>query len=56
MNITLMDKVRSMLNGVGITHKFWTEAVDTPKYLLNMSTSSTLVDMTPHEVWEGKNP
>jgi hypothetical protein len=32
------------------------EAVDIVKYLLNMSPSSTLVDMTPHEVWFGKNP
>jgi hypothetical protein len=26
------------------------------KYLLNMSPSLTLVEMTPHEVWYGKNP
>ena len=32
------------------------EVVDTTRYLVNMSPSSTLVDMTPHEVWSGKNP
>jgi hypothetical protein len=26
------------------------------KYLVNMSLSLTLVDMTPHEVWFGKKP
>jgi hypothetical protein len=56
MNKTLMDKARSMLSGVGITQEFWVEAVDTAKYLVNMSPSSALVDMTPHEVWFGKNP
>ena len=45
-----------MLNGVGITQEFWTEVVDTAKYLLNMSPSSVLVDTTPHEVWLGNNP
>jgi hypothetical protein len=32
------------------------ELVDTARYLVNMSPSSTLVDMTPKEVWYGKNP
>jgi hypothetical protein len=56
MNRTLMDKARSMLSGVGLAQEFWAEAVDTAKYLVNMSPSSVLVDMTPHEVWFGKNP
>jgi transposase InsO family protein len=56
MNKTLMDKARSMLSGVGLAQEFWAEAVDTAKYLVNMSPSSALVDMTPHEVWFGKNP
>jgi hypothetical protein len=56
MNKTLMDKARSMLSGVGIAQEFWAEAVDTTKYMANMSPSSVLVDMTPHKVWSGKNP
>jgi hypothetical protein len=56
MKKKLMDKARSMLNGVGITQELWVEAVDTKKYLLNMSPSSVLIDMTPHEVWSSKNP
>jgi hypothetical protein len=56
MNRILMDKARSMLKGAGLTQKFWAEAVNIAKYLLNMSPLSVLVDTTPHEVWSGKNP
>jgi transposase InsO family protein len=56
MNITLMDKERSMLDGARLTQELWAEEVDTAKYLVNMSPSSALVDMTPHEVWYGKKP
>ena len=56
MNKMLMDKARSMLNGVGLTQEFWAEAVDTTKYLVNISPSLVLFEMTPHEVWSGKNP
>ena len=56
MNRTLMDKARSMLSGVGIAQELWVEALNIAKYLLNMSPSSTLVDMTPHELWSGKKP
>jgi hypothetical protein len=51
-----MDKSRSMLSGARIGQEFWVEPVETAKYLLNMSPSSALVDMNPHEVWSGKNP
>ena len=56
MNKTLMDKAKSMLNGVGIAQKFLVVVVDTSKYLVNMSPLSTLVEMTPHEVWFGNKP
>jgi transposase InsO family protein len=56
MNKTLMNKERIMLSGVGLAQEFWVEAVDTTKYILNMSPSSTLIDNTPHEVWLGKKP
>ena len=32
------------------------EAVDTTKYILNMSPSSKLINSTPYEVWLGKKP
>jgi hypothetical protein len=56
MKRTMMDKERSMLSGVGITQEFWAEAVDTAKYLLNISPSSVLVDTNPHGVWFDKKP
>jgi transposase InsO family protein len=56
MNKTLMDKERSMLNGVKLAQELWEDVVDTKKYLVNRSPSSVLVDSTPHEVRFGKNP
>jgi hypothetical protein len=56
MKITLVDKARIMLSGVGIIEEFYVETVNTAKYLLNVSPSSTLFDMNPHEVWSGYKP
>jgi hypothetical protein len=56
MNKTLMEKSRTMLNGVGLGQEFWAKAVGTTCYLVNRSPSSTLADKTPHEVWSGKKP
>jgi transposase InsO family protein len=41
MNKTLMDKARSMLSGVGLKQELWVEAIETARYLVNMSPSST---------------
>jgi hypothetical protein len=54
MNMTLMEKSRSMLSGAELGHEFWVEVVGTTCYLFNRSSSSTLDDKTPHEVWTGK--
>jgi hypothetical protein len=51
-----MDMAKSMLIGVGLAQELCAEAVDTAKYLVNMSPSSVLVDMTPHEVWSSNKP
>lgn len=56
MNKTLMERARSMLNGVGLGQEFWAEAVDTACYLINRSASSVLEDKTPQEVWTGEKP
>jgi hypothetical protein len=55
MNRTLMDMERSMLNDVGLTQELWAKEVETVRYLVNMSPSSTLVDMNLNEIWSGKN-
>jgi hypothetical protein len=56
MNMTLMEKSRSMLNSAELGQEFWAEAVGTTCYLVNRSPSSALDDKTPHEVWIGKKP
>jgi hypothetical protein len=56
MNMTLMEKARSMLSGVGLGQELWAEAVGTTCYLVNRSPSSVLDDKTPHEVWSGNKP
>jgi hypothetical protein len=56
MNKTLMDNSRSMLNGAGIAQELWAEAIETAIYLVNIYSSSLLVNTTLNEVWSGKNP
>eukprot|EP00253_Pinus_taeda_P002765 PITA_02765 len=52
MNKTLMERVRSMLNGFRLGHEFWAKAVDIACYLVNGSPSSVLEDKTPQENYE----
>ena len=54
MNRTLMEKVRSMLSDVGLSQDYWEEEVDTSCYVVNRSSTSTLVNKTPYEAWDGK--
>jgi hypothetical protein len=56
MNMTLMEKIRSMLNGVELEHELWEEAVGTSCYLVNRSPSLALDDKTPSKVWTIKKP
>ena len=56
MNRMLMEKVRSMLSGVTVTQELWEEVVNTTCYLVNMSLLMNLVNKTPCEAWDGKNP
>jgi hypothetical protein len=56
MNRTLMEKEGACLSGVRLGQEFWAEAVGTACYLVNRSPSSALDDMTPQEVWTGKEP
>jgi transposase InsO family protein len=56
MKMTMMEKTRCMLNGVGLGQEFWAEAVGNACYLVNISPSSVLDDKTPQDVWTGKKP
>ena len=56
MNITLMEKARSMLNDLGLLHDYWEEEVDMACYVVNRLSMLTLVDKTPYEAWDGKSP
>ena len=44
-----------MLSGARLGNEFWVEAVGIICYLVNQSTTSTLDDKNPHELWTGKN-
>jgi transposase InsO family protein len=39
MNMTLMEKARSMISGAKLGHEFWAEAVGASCYLINRSPS-----------------
>jgi hypothetical protein len=56
MNMTLMEKKRCMLSGVGLGKEFLAEVVGIACYLVNRSPSSMLDEKTPREVWSGKKP
>ena len=56
MTRTLMENERSILNNARIGHKFWVEVVETACYLVNLSSTPTLVDKAMHEVWTSKKP
>ncbi|KAL5567862.1 hypothetical protein UlMin_024437 [Ulmus minor] len=54
MNRTLMDKVRCMLVGSGLSNMFWGEALMTAYYIVNQSPSTAIDLKTPNEMWFGK--
>src|SRR5260221_8718473 len=45
-----------MLKAADVSHRFWSEAVNTAVYLSNRSPSSPLKDHTPFKVWSRKKP
>eukprot|EP00253_Pinus_taeda_P034125 PITA_34125 len=56
MDKKLMERERSMLNGVGLGYEFWAEAVEKTWYLINGSPSLVLEDKTPQEGYKLWNP
>lgn len=55
-NRTLMNMVRSMLNGRQVPKRFWPEAVVWATYVINRSPTLSLRDITPEEAWKGTKP
>lgn len=55
MNISVMDKVRSMLSESDLPKQFWAEAAATAVHLINKSPSTAIGDKIPDEVWYDKD-
>jgi hypothetical protein len=54
MNMTIMERARSMRLHAGLPLQFWVDAVDTTVYLINRGPSSSLDGIIPEEEWTGK--
>lgn len=53
MNMSIMDKVRSMLVETGLDGSYWAEAASTAVYLINRSPNSSIGFEIPEEKWTG---
>jgi hypothetical protein len=54
MNMTIMERARSMRFHVGFPLHFCADVVDIVVYLINIGPSSSLDGIIPEEVWIGK--
>jgi len=54
MNMTIMERARSMRLHAGFPLQFWAEAVDIVVYLINKGPSSSLDGGISEEAWTGK--
>ena len=50
-NRTVVEMARSMLQARGLSNQFWTEAIATSVYLLNLSPIRAVMNQTPYEAW-----
>ncbi|KYQ50741.1 Copia protein [Trachymyrmex zeteki] len=55
LNRTLLEKIRVLLEESDMKKEIWGEAAYTATYLLNRSPTK-LLDVTPFEMWSGKEP
>ena len=53
-NRTVVEMARSLLKSRGLPNKYWSEAVATSVYLLNISPIKAVLNRTPFEAWRGK--
>jgi hypothetical protein len=54
MNMTIMERTRSMILDVGFPLQFWVDVVDIFVYLINRGISSSLDGVIPKEAWTCK--
>ena len=53
MNMTLLERVRSMLNNANLGQELWAQGVSTACYLINRSPSMAIDCKIMEEVWAG---
>jgi Integrase core domain/GAG-pre-integrase domain len=53
-NKTIVELARSMLTGKRLPHNFWAEVVATAVYLLNITPTKAVFNITPYEAWHGR--
>jgi hypothetical protein len=53
MNMTLLERVGSMLGNAKMQQELWAEAVLTTCYLINRSPSTAIICKIPEDVWTG---
>ena len=56
MNMTILEKVRCLLNESSLPKRFWAEGTNTAIYLINRSPSSAINFKTPMHIWTGSKP
>ncbi|KAH9294443.1 hypothetical protein KI387_040353, partial [Taxus chinensis] len=54
INMTIMERARSMMIHSRLPLQFWAETVDTMVNLINRGPSSSLDEGIPEEAWTGK--
>lgn len=55
-NRTVIEMARTLLNGAGLTDKFWSFAVYTVVHTINRCLLRPHTDVTPYELWFGRKP
>ena len=56
MNMTLLEKVRCIMSGLGLGKSFWVEAVVTTAFLVNRSFNTAIDRKTLEDMWSGNKP
>ena len=55
-NRTLEDMIRTMMVASGLPRNFWTEALNTPCYIINRCMVRPILNKTPYELFKGRKP